>query len=126
MAETWREERPDAITAASHREVRPSRSMVTIFSALSSSSETRMRFKSSLGGAGFLAGGFLPSGFLTSGFLAGGLGPLAFLAGVFLDFFAGTFLAALAAAFLPLACLAVLRVRAEILWVQVTRFSTAS
>src|SRR5436190_4826750 len=115
MAETWREERPDAITAASHREVRPSRSMVTIFSALSSSSEVRMRFNRSLGGAGFFAGG-----------LAAGLGLGAFLAGGFLDFFAGTFLAALAAGFLPAAFLAILRVRAEILCVQETRFSMAS
>ena len=53
MALTWREDRPEAITAASHSAVRPSRLMVTIFSALSSSSEVRMRFSRSLCGAGF-------------------------------------------------------------------------
>jgi len=111
MAPTWREERPEAITAASHSAVRPSRSMVTIFSALSSSSDARMRRSRSLCGAGFLAetAGFLAAGFFT----------------VFADFFAGTFLAAFAAfgalaffaeaaaGFLPAGFLAVLRVRAE-------------
>jgi len=67
MALTWREERPEAITAASHRAERPSRSMVMIFSALSSSSEVRMRFSRSLCGAGLLAGAaaFFGAGFLT-------------------------------------------------------------
>src|SRR5689334_7253364 len=86
MAPTWREERPEAITAASHRAVRPSRSMVTIFSALSSSKDARMRRSRSLCGAGFFAAtaGFLAetAGFLAAGFLT-----------VFADFFAGTFLA---------------------------------
>jgi hypothetical protein len=116
MAPTWREERPEAITAASHSAVRPSRSMVTIFSALSSSSDARMRRSRSLCGAGFLAetAGFWAAGFLAAGFFT-----------VFADFFAGTFLAAFAAfgalaffaeaaaGFLPAGFLAVLRVRAE-------------
>ena len=107
MAPTWREERPDAITAASHSEERPSRLMVTIFSALSSSSEIRMRSSRSLcvaffAGAGltrvwtaFFAAFF--AGFLT-GFGAG------FGAGFATGFFAGAFLTAfltgLGAAFL--------------------------
>jgi hypothetical protein len=71
MALTWREERPEAITAASHRAERPSRSMVMMFSALSSSSEVRMRFSRSLCGAGLLAGAaaFFGAGFLGAGFL---------------------------------------------------------
>src|SRR6185369_9954671 len=68
---------------------------------------------------GFFAGGLAAR-------LAAGLDLGAFLAGGFLDFFAGTFLAALAAGFLPAAFLAILRVRAEILWGQETRFSMAS
>src|ERR1700743_1715804 len=89
MAATWREERPDAITAASHKAERPSRSMVMMSSALSSSSDARIRFRRSLCGAGALAGaaGFLGAGFLTD-FLVD-LGT-AFLAGAFL---AGAFLA---------------------------------
>ena len=99
--------------------------MVTIFSALSSSRDVRMRLSRSLGGdalrAGDAAAGFLGSGFLTAfgaGFFAG------FLAGFFADFWAGTFFAAfaLAAGFLAvfgaafLAALgAALRVRAKIL-----------
>jgi hypothetical protein len=73
-----------------------------------------MRFNNSLGGAGFLAGGLARGAFLAAGFL---------------DFFAGTFLAALAAfaaGFLPGAFLAILRVRADILWGQETRFSMVS
>src|SRR5471032_369061 len=56
MAPTWREERPDAITAASHSDERPSRSMVTIFSALSSSREVRMRVSNSVGGLALRTG----------------------------------------------------------------------
>src|SRR4051794_31225510 len=56
MAATWREERPEAMTAASHSAERPSRSMVTTFSALSSSSEARIRSSSALGGVRFFAG----------------------------------------------------------------------
>src|SRR5256885_9345599 len=99
MAPTWREERPEAITAASHRAVRPSKSMVTISSALSSSSEARMRFKSSLGGffsaedagslAIFLAAAFWTGDFWAVFFRTGE----AFLT-VFADFLAGTFFAA--------------------------------
>src|ERR1700761_9263079 len=83
MAATWREERPDAITAASHKAERPSRSMVMMSSALSSSSDARIRFRRSLCGAGALAGaaGFLGAGFLTD-FLVGL--ETAFLAGAFL------------------------------------------
>src|SRR5579863_8351115 len=67
MALTWREERPDAITAASHKAERPSRSIVTTFSALSSSSDARIRFSRSVCRTGFptLAGAFLALGFLT-------------------------------------------------------------
>src|ERR1700760_3385714 len=99
MEATWREERPDAITAASQIDERPSRSMVTIFSALSSSSEVRMRFNNSLclaAGAACAAAGLFAAG-LVAGFLA--LAGLAGLAG----FLAGTFLLALAGAFLALA-----------------------
>jgi hypothetical protein len=110
MAPTWRDDRPEAITAASHSAERPSRSMVTIFSALSSSSETRMRLSRSLCGAGFFAtaaagffaAGFFAAGFLGADFLGAGFLAGAFLAGVFLtgfftafltDFLAGAFLA---------------------------------
>jgi hypothetical protein len=110
MAPTWREERPEAITAASHRAVRPSRSMVTIFSALSSSSEARIRFSSSLCGAAFFEGA---GAFGTAGaFLAAFAG---FLAIFFADFFAGTFFVALAAFAFAAGFLAALRVRAEVL-----------
>src|SRR5580693_8694135 len=106
MAPTWREERPEAITAASHKAERPSRSMVTIFSALSSSSDARMRVNSSLCGAlfGFSRFGAMATAFffapslrgLWAGFLAdfgaglevvfraGDLAALLFLAGVLL------------------------------------------
>jgi hypothetical protein len=115
MALTWREERPEAITAASHSAERPSRSMVMIFSALSSSSDVRTRFSRSLCGAGLLAGAtaFWGAGFLGAGFLADLLAVFrtvfwpdfleaAFLAGA-LAFFAGFragFLAAFRAKFL--------------------------
>src|SRR5690348_14262875 len=108
MAPTWREERPEAITAASHRAVRPSRSMVTTFSALSSSREARIRLSRSVCCAALRAG--------TAGFLADFFGFLT----VFGDFFAGTFFAAFAAfvvlGFLPAGFL--VRVRAEILMCQ--------
>jgi hypothetical protein len=69
MALTWREDRPEAMTAASQSAERPLRSMVTIFSALSSSREVRMRLSRSLCGAGLradaAAAGFLGIGFLT-------------------------------------------------------------
>src|SRR5258705_13416679 len=90
MAPTWREERPDAITAASHSDVRPSRSMVTIFSALSSSNEARMRFSSSLCVAA-LRTGAAATDFLATGFFAD------FLTGFLAGFRAGTFLVAFAA-----------------------------
>src|SRR6266404_8713394 len=112
MAPTWREERPEAITAASHKAVRPSRSMVTTFSALSSSSETRMRFSRSLCGAAFRTGA---AAFLRTGFLAAFFGDF-FVA----DFRAGTFLAAFALAFFAVFA-AALRVRAWVLCVQETR-----
>src|SRR5579871_6291295 len=83
MDMTWREERPLAITAASQSEERPSRSMVTMASALSSSKDAMMRFKRSLGGAALRAFG-------VAAFLA--LGLAAFLAEAltaFLVFFAG-------------------------------------
>src|SRR5438874_7052582 len=112
MAPTWREERPEAITAASHRAVRPSRSMVTMFSALSSSSEARMRFSKSLCGAAFLIGlvgaaagtRALPVAF--TGFFS------VFFADFLGGFRAGTFFAAFAFA---AGFLAALRVRAEVL-----------
>jgi hypothetical protein len=116
MALTWREERPEAITAASHSAERPSRSMVTIFSALSSSSEVRIRFSSSLGGADFLTGAtaaFLAATFFTgffAGFFAGFL--TIFLEDCLADFFAGIFLAAFA---LTAGFLTALRVRAAVL-----------
>src|SRR6185369_5938415 len=106
MAPTCREERPEAITAASHNEVRPSRSMVTIFSALSSSKEVRMRFSNSLCGAG-LRTGAATAAFLATGFFAGffanfltsfGAGFGAdFLTGLGAVFRAGTFFGAFAA-----------------------------
>src|ERR1700743_244400 len=109
MAPTWREERPEAITAASHSDVRPSKSMVTIFSALSSSSEVRMRLSKSLGGffaatgaAAFLAAGFLAAVLRAAALPATDLPAVGdFLTG-FADFLdgAGPFLAAFAA-FLP-------------------------
>src|SRR5882757_7491323 len=99
MALTWREERPEAITAASHSAERPSRSMVTIFSALSSSNDVKMRFSRSLGAAGFLvclcACGAAAAGVLRAGFFAGFLRLV--LAGCLAGFFAGTFFTAFAA-----------------------------
>jgi len=55
---------PEAITAASHKDERPSRSTATIASALSSSSEATIRFSNSLCG-GALRG--LGATFLTFG-----------------------------------------------------------
>jgi hypothetical protein len=96
---TWRLERPDAITTWSQSEERPSRSMVTISSALSSSSEALMRFRRSLSGAAiFLERAEVP--LLGSFFAVGFLG----------DFFAGFLAAFLGAGFLVLAFLAGLRV----------------
>jgi hypothetical protein len=113
MAPTWREERPDAITAASHSAERPSRLMVTIFSALSSSSEMRMRLSRSVCVAAFgaevAAAGFLGSGFLKAlevgaaffaGFFAGILFVAFGLAAGFLTALAADFGAAFAAGFL--------------------------
>ena len=57
MDMTWRDDGPLAITAASQSEERPSRSMVTMASALSSSSDVTMRFRRSLCGAGLAAFG---------------------------------------------------------------------
>jgi hypothetical protein len=105
MDMTWRLERPDAITTASHSEERPARSMVTISSALSSSSEMRMRFKSSVSGAALRATGLAAAGFLAlaldlagAGFFAGAFAFLvaAFLLAGFLpmDFLAAGFLTA--------------------------------
>jgi hypothetical protein len=114
MALTWREDRPEAITAASHSAERPSRSMVTIFSALSSSREVRMRLSRSLGGADFLTGGtavFLGATFFAgffAGFLAGFLAPP--LVGFLADFVAFFAAFALAAGFLT-----ALLVRARVL-----------
>src|SRR5262249_11837770 len=96
MAATWREERPEAITVASHMAERPSMSMVTMFSALSSSSEAMIRFSRSLcifGRASARGDGAALAG------LAAGL----FFAGTFRDltagfFFAGAFFAAFLAA----------------------------
>jgi hypothetical protein len=117
MALTWREERPDAITAASHRAERPSRSMVTIFSALSSSSEVRIRFSRSLCAAGFLvclrACGAAAAGVLRAGFFAGFLRLV--LAGGLVGFFAGIFFTVFAAFAFAAGFLAALRVRAEVL-----------
>jgi hypothetical protein len=100
MALTWREERPEAMTAASHSAERPSRSMVMMFSALSSSSDVKIRFRRSLGGAGFFAGAaaFLGAGFLGASFFASttgflGAGFLAGLLAVFLAFLGADFLA---------------------------------
>ena len=106
MAATWREERPEAITAASHKAERPSRSMVTIFSALSSSSEAITRLSSSLCGAAFAAGLGCATFFLAGDLLLGLAGLV--LAGLAGDFFlAGAFFAAfLGAAFLAAGFLA--------------------
>src|SRR6185312_13533827 len=112
MAATWRDERPEAITAASARAERPSRSMATMFSALSSSSEARMRFSRSLGGAAFGRGSAL---FGTDGLRTGGLRALAtdfffvgdfatgatFFTGGFAVFFATVFSAAVFLAGFP-------------------------
>src|SRR5471032_2881781 len=119
MALTWREERPEAITAASHSAERPSKSMVTMFSALSSSSEVRIRFSSSVGGAGFLTGAaadFFGTTFFTgffAGFFAGFL--TAFLGGCLADFFAGVFFTAFA---LAAGFLTAFRVRARVLYIR--------
>src|SRR5665213_1404018 len=94
MEATWREERPEAITTLSASEERPVRSMVTTCSALSSSSEARMRVISSeacaLGagslafltffGAGLRAACFFAAGFFAVGFLATGRGAAALAA----------------------------------------------
>jgi hypothetical protein len=116
MALTWREERPEAITAASHSAERPSRSMVTIFSALLSSSEVSIRFRRSLGGAGFLIGAatsFLGATFFAGFFTGFFAGFLATFLTVFLaDFLAGAFFAAFA---LTAGFLTALRVRAWVL-----------
>src|SRR3569833_3138757 len=108
MAATWREERPDATTAASAMAPRPSRSMVMMFSALSSSSEAMMRLRRSLCGAtlafGFGAAfgfGFGAAFFFTGAFFGAGL-DAAFGAGLAAAFGAGlaaAFGAGLAAAF---------------------------
>src|SRR5260221_14197632 len=117
MAPTWREERPEAITAASQSAERPCRSMVTIFSALSSSREVRMRLSRSLCGTALRAGapGFLGIDFLTA--LAA-----VFFACFFAGFWALFAAFALAAGFLAVfgaafgtAFLAALRVRAWVL-----------
>src|SRR3954463_6755631 len=132
MAATWREDRPDATTAASHSAERPSRFIVTISSALSSSSDTRMRFSKSLsvGGAATFFGTGLGAGFLTDFFTGFGAG---FLTGFFADFLAGAFLAALAfcafaAGFLAAAFAGCffLAFRGKVLCGQGVRFSTAS
>src|SRR5438105_1579833 len=100
--------------------------MVTMFSALSSSSDATMRLSRSLCGAAFLAAtaGFLAAGFLTEVFLGFAALFTAFGAG-FLpdDFWPGAFWAP---ALGPAAFLAVLRVRAEFLMCQEARFSMAS
>src|SRR5262245_42031864 len=93
MDMTWREERPLAITAASQRDERPYRLMVTMASALSSSKDATMRFKRSLCGTALRAFGTL----LVFGaalralgladFLVAGFGDEALTA--FLVFFAG-------------------------------------
>src|SRR5665213_470113 len=93
MAATWREDRPLAITAASHKAERPSRSRVMMFSALSSSSEAMMRLSNSLCWAGLALGLGAAIFFLTARFLAGlaaGFLAVGFLAVGFLaaDFFA--------------------------------------
>jgi hypothetical protein len=79
MEVTWRVERPLAMTSASVSEERPARSMVVMSSALSSSSDSRMR-ASSEGSSGLISA-------LASSFFAG------FLAPVFAGAFAGVFLA---------------------------------
>src|SRR5689334_25382611 len=68
MAATWREDRPVAITSASASEERPSRSMTTMSSALSSSSEMRTRSRSARSTASRLAV-FLTAAFLGTDFL---------------------------------------------------------
>src|SRR5471032_321424 len=90
MDMTWRLERPEAITTASHSEERPARSMVTISSALSSSSEVRMRLSRSVSGAALRAPGFF--GAVALDFALDWA-----LAGLFAVFLAGAFFAA----FLP-------------------------
>src|SRR5271156_2378131 len=91
MAVTWRDERPEAITAASHSAERPSSAMVTMFSALSSSSEARMRRRRSLGAAGLRAGLGAADFFLAglAGLGAFRFGLAAFLMALLPGFFAG-------------------------------------
>jgi len=64
MEATWRVERPVAMTIASQNEARPVRSIVEISSALSSSSDVRMRESSVVSGAAaFFAATFLATAF---------------------------------------------------------------
>src|SRR5665213_3598962 len=95
MDMTWRLERPEAITTASQSEERPSRLMVTISSALSSSSEVLTRRSKSVSGAGLARTG--------AGFGAG-FGP-AFFAGFFPGFFPGLLRMVFLAGFLAVAAL---------------------
>jgi hypothetical protein len=66
---TWRVERPEAITTASHSEERSARLMVTMSSALSSSSEVLMRSSSADCGGAFLVFGLFLAAF-SEGFAA--------------------------------------------------------
>src|ERR1700761_2349382 len=117
MDATWRDERPVAMTSASASDERPSRSMVTMSSALSSSSALTMRSRSSKSffGAG---GGVCFSTFAGAVTFLTGLMAFGFAVFAFTAFFAG--LAALLA-FAALVFLgaffapAVLRVRIHIL-----------
>lgn len=87
MEATWRVERPLAMTNASVSEERPARSMVVMSSALSSSSDSRMRVSSdgSSGAISGLAAAFFAPvlvGALAADVLARGLGAAVLRAGI--------------------------------------------
>src|SRR5690242_19576053 len=71
MAAKCREDRPVAITAASQSAERPSKFTVTTFSALSSSSDARIRVSNSLRGADLGAATFFGRPLFFEGFFAG-------------------------------------------------------
>jgi hypothetical protein len=100
---TWRLERPEATITTSQSEERPARLMVTMSSALSSSSEFLIRLRRSLSGTAILFALALTPWAFAFGF-GFGLALAGFFAGAFLgDFLTGLLTAFLAAGFLALA-----------------------